>query len=132
MIEVIVLGLLFLIPLMWALGVLAELHRTALASAAAAREAGADAARSDGVGPASSAVQRAVARAMIDHGLDPTEADVDWQAGRGFERGSSIEIVVSYPVSVLRAPFLGSVGGPSITVRASHVAVVEPYASRDR
>ena len=40
MIETIVLGLLMLVPLVWLLGVLADVHRTSLAAAAAVRAAG--------------------------------------------------------------------------------------------
>jgi hypothetical protein len=130
LIESVLLGLLFLIPLVWALGVLAELHRAALASSAAVREAGIDAARATEVGAAGRAVEDAVARAFADEGLDPKRAHVVWSAGAGLDRGGTIEVEVSYPVTVLQAPLLGRIAGPSIWVEAEHAVRIDPYRSR--
>jgi hypothetical protein len=127
--EVMLLGLLFLIPLIWAIGVLAELHRAALASSAASREAGLDAARSADLLEAGRAIDDAVARAFTDVGLEPEDAQVVWSAGSGLERGGAVEVEVTYPVTVLQAPFLGQVSGPSIWVRAVHSVRVDPYRS---
>ena len=129
--EVILLGLLFLIPLIWALGVLSELHRAALASSAAARDAGLDAARSADLVEAGAAVDEAVARAFADVGLDPQDARVRWSAGAGLTRGGAIEVEVTYPVTVLQAPLLGHVSGPSISIRAVHSVRVDPYRSAE-
>ncbi len=129
-VETLLLGLLLLVPLVWALGVLSELHRAALAGAAAAREAGFDAARSATTAEAQRRIDAAVAGAFADHGLDPAAARVEWTT-RGLERGGSVEVRVSYPTPVVQAPFLGSVSGPAVWVRASHVARVDPYRSRE-
>ena len=129
LIETLLLGLLLLVPLIWGLGVLSELHSAALATTAAAREAGFDAARATSAGEAERRVDEAVARALIDHGVDPARARVEWSAS-ALERGAAVEVRVSYEVPVLQAPFLGSVGGPSISVNATHVARVDPYRSR--
>ena len=129
LVEAILLGLLFFIPLMWLLGVLADLHRGALASSAAAREAGVSAARQAGPDEMDAVVDRAVAQAFRDHGLDPRRAEVRVRTGGGI-RGAAVEVVVGYDVTVLQAPFLGRVSGPSIEVTARHVARVDPYASR--
>ena len=130
MIETMLLGLLLLLPLLWVLGVLADLQRGALASAAAAREAGFEAARSDDVADADRAVRDAVHQAFVDHGLPPNAAKVDWSSDPGLPRGGRVEIRISYPVTVMQAPFLGRVAGPSIWVDASHVATIDPYRSR--
>lgn len=130
LIETVLLGLLLLIPLVWALGVLAELHRAALASSAAAREAGIDAARSSQHVLAGRAVDDAVARAFADEGLDPKGAHVVWSAGAGLDRGGTVEVEVSYPVTVLQAPLLGRIAGPSIWVKAVHAVRIDPYRSR--
>lgn len=132
LIETVLVGLLFLAPLLWALGVLSELHRGALAAVAAAREAGFDAARSATLAEATVAVDRAVGRAFADHGLEPEEADVRWAADRLLARGGTVEVEVVYSVPVLQAPLLGRVTTPSIDVRASHVARIDPYRSRER
>jgi hypothetical protein len=129
MIETILLGLLLLVPLMWTLGVLADIHRTALAATAAVREAGFEAARSTGGAHAARAVDRAVAHAFANQGLDPSAARVRVVTG-GLARGAPVEIEISYPVTVVQAPLLGRVSGPSIWIRARHVARVDPYRSR--
>jgi hypothetical protein len=129
LIETLLLGLLLLAPLIWGLSVLSELHRAALATTAAAREAGFDAARAATTPEAQRRIDAAVAGAFADHGLDPSEARVEW-ASRELDRGGDVEIRVSYATPVFQAPFLGSVSGPSISVNALHVARVDPYRSR--
>jgi hypothetical protein len=131
LIETLLLGLLFLVPIVWMLGVLADLHRVALAATAAARDAGIDAARASNLTTADRAVDAAVARAFKDQGLDPSEANVAWSAGATLERGGSVEVRVSYPVTILQAPFLGQVTGPSVWVNAEHAARTDPYRSAD-
>lgn len=128
LVETILLGLLLLVPLIWTLGVLADIHRTALAATAAAREAGFEAARTTSHGTARRAVDRAVAQAFANQGLDP--AGVRVQMSGRIERGAAIEVRIAYPVTVLQAPLLGRVAGPSVWVRARHVARVDPYRSR--
>lgn len=128
LVETLLLGVLLLVPLIWALGVLSELHRAALATTTAAREAGFDAARTTTPGEAQARIDAAVTAALIDHGVDPSGARVEWTSD--LERGGRVELRVSYDVPVLQAPLLGSVTGPSISVSASHVARVDPYRSR--
>jgi hypothetical protein len=130
LIETVLVGLLLMVPLIWLLGVLADMHRGALASTAAAREAGADAARATSVTEAERAIDAAIAQAFRDHGLDPASAQVSWSAPRGFERGAAVEIEITYPVTMLQAPFLGSVAGPSVDVSARHAARIDPFRSR--
>lgn len=129
MVETILLGLLLLVPLIWGLGVLSELHRAALATTAAAREAGFDAARATTPLEAQRRARSAVAAALADHGLDPAGVSIHLSPGR-LERGSVVQVRVGYEVPVLQAPFLGTVAAPSISVSASHVARVDPYRSR--
>jgi hypothetical protein len=130
-VETLLLGLLLLVPLIWILGVLADLHRSALAATAAVREAGADAARSTNLGVADRAVDLAVARAFADQGLDASDAQVTWTSDSGLARGGTVEVRVSYPVTVLQAPLLGKVAGPSVWVDARHVARIDLFRSRD-
>ena len=131
LVESILLGLVLLLPLLWALGVLAQLHSAALASTAAVREAAFDAARTSDVAGADRAIRRAVARAFDDNGLEPGRALVRWTSPTGLERGGTVEIRVQYPVSVLQWPFIGSFGGPAIRVEASHIARLDPFRSRE-
>jgi hypothetical protein len=129
LLESILVGLLLLVPLLWALTVLADLHRGALAATAAVREAGFDAARASDRASAEEAVEGAVAAAFVDHGLDPGAAHSTWSAPSGLTRGGLIEVRVSYPVAVFRAPFLGEVSGPSVAINASHVTLIDPFRS---
>lgn len=129
LIETVLVALLLMVPLVWLLGVLADMHRGALASTAAAREAGADAARATSTEDAQRSVESAVAQAFRDHGLDPGRAQVAWSSA-GLERGGAVEIEVTYAVTVLQAPLLGQVAGPSLEISARHVARVDPFRSR--
>jgi hypothetical protein len=127
--EALLLGLVLLVPLLWLLGILSDLQRGALASSAAAKEAGVEAARWGDATVMEEVVNRTVSQVFRDHGLDPRDAEVVLRGG-GAGRGSAVEVIVGYDVTVLQAPFLGRVSGPSIEVTASHVARVDPYASR--
>jgi hypothetical protein len=129
LIESLLLGILLLVPLIWALGVLADLHRSALATAAAAREGGFEAAQASSDSAASAVVDAAIVRALLDGGIDPTQARASWTAIPRLERGAAVEVEVSYPVTVLQAPLLGRVAGPSIWVTSRHVARIDPYRS---
>lgn len=130
LIESLLLGMLLIIPIVWVLMVLADVHRSALATTSASREAGFDAARSSDLPAAAKSVERAAELALRNHGLDADESNVRWTAPDGLERGARIEVHVAYPVSVVRFPFLGEVSGPSVWVRSTHIARVDPFASR--
>lgn len=130
LIETLLLGLIMMAPLLWGLGILADLHKSALATSAAAREAGFEAARSIDPRDAKNSADIAIATALKDHGLDPSRARVEWAIG-GLVRGSAVEVVVSYPVPVVAAPFLGEVtSGPAIWTHAKSVARVDRFRSR--
>lgn len=130
LIETILVGLLFMVPLIWLVGVLADVHRGALASTAAAREAGMEAARATSTADAERAIDIAVAEAFRDHGLDPADARVTWSLAPDQQRGGAVVVDVGYAVTVLQAPFLGRVGGPSLDVNARHVARIDQFRSR--
>ena len=130
LIEAVLLGLLLIVPLIWVLGVLSAVHQGALAATSAAREAGVDAARATDLGGASRAVEEAVARAFMDHGLDPAQADVRFSATPHLARGGTVQVVVRYPVDVFSAPLLGEISGPVVWVDARNVTRIEPFGSR--
>jgi hypothetical protein len=104
-------------------------HRSALAATAAAREAGFDAARTSTLRDADGAIAAAVRQALQDQGLDPALVRVRWEAAASLERGDAVEVEVAYPVTVVQAPLLGRVAGPSVWVHARHIARVDPYRS---
>ena len=130
LVEVITVGLLLFLPLLWVFGVLSQLQAGALAATAAAREAGMDAARADDLSGAGAAIDGAVGRAFLDQGLDRERVVVRWDAPEGLVRGGIVEVEVAYPVPVLAAPLLGEVSRPVVWVRARHAARIDPYASR--
>ncbi len=130
LIETLLVGLLLLVPLIWLLGVLADMHRVALASTAAARDAGFAAARADSEIAATEAMDLAVATSFRDHGLDVSDAELDWKVLPRFGRGARFEVRVRYPVTIFQAPFLGRVSGPSVWIDARHSARAHPFISR--
>ena len=130
LVEVLTLGLLLLVPILWMLTVAGQLHSAALATSAAAREGGFEAARSVDVGSASAAVERTVAGALDDQSLNAASAHVDWGPSGSWERGTLLEIEVSYPVPVFQLPFIGAVTDPAIVVTGRHIARLDPYRSR--
>lgn len=130
LLEVIVVGLLLLIPLVWTLTVLSDLHRASLAAAAAVNAAATDAARAPGREAAARAVETGTAGALRDHGIDPRTADVTFRSSR-WTRGGEVLVRVGVPVPVARAPFLGAVtGGPSLWMRATGARRIDPFRSR--
>jgi hypothetical protein len=130
LIESVLLGLLLLVPIIWGLMVLTDVHRAALASTSAAREAGFDAVRSISLSTAEDSIEQAAMLALENHGLDSDEATVRWSAPLGLERGATVEVRVAIPVRVIRLPFADISSGPSVWVRSTHVARVDPFASR--
>ena len=130
LVESILVSLVLLIPIVWGLTVLSEIHKAALASTAAVREAGADAAASTTPESATAAIAAAVRGAFVDEGLDASSAKVGADTPAGLARGGTVVVEVSYPVAVFQAPFLGRVSSPVIWVRATHVARIDPYRSR--
>jgi hypothetical protein len=130
LVETILLSLVLLVPLVWALGVLADVHRGALATTAAAREGALAAARADSFDEALQDLESSIAYALADHGLDFESARVKSSVPRQRTRGALVEVEVAYPVAVLQAPFLGRVAGPSVAVRSANVVRIDPYRSR--
>ena len=125
--EVLVLGMVLILPMMWLLSVLSSVHSAALATNSAVREVGALVARSlDGP----EGVDHVVKDALRNHGLDPAGGMFDLEARDGFTRGATVKIDVSYKVPVFDPPFLSMNLGPVITVRSRHLARVDPYRSR--
>lgn len=128
MLEAVLVGIVLFVPLVWSLGVLSDLHRSALAVSAATRDAGDEAARASSAEEAGRNAERAVVEALTDHGLDASDAEIELSLG-DIERGR-VRVSIAFPVAIGRFPILGDVGGPSIWVRARHDAIVQPYASK--
>ena len=128
LVEVILLLLVTFVPLVSLLGALSRVHRAALAVTAATREAGTAATSATGATARKAATSAAVA-AMEDQGLPAASMRISLSTSTRFERGAEIHVRVAYPVPVLGIPFIAKAAGPSIWVRASHTAHVDPYRS---
>ena len=50
----------------------------------------------------------------------------------GFGPGAEVQVVVTYRVPVARLPFLGEVGGPGVTIGATHHTRVDRYRGLGR
>lgn len=130
LIEAMLLGLVFIVPLIWLLAVSAEIHGAVLGTSSAAREAGFEAGRSVDVVAADRRVSESVARSIADHGLETERARVEWVPAPDWHRGGSVEVVVSYRVPVFQFPLLGAVGEPTVVVSGRHIATIDRYRSR--
>ena len=132
LIEALLLGMLLLVPVVWMLSVFSELHAAALGTTSAAREAAFEAARSPDAIEADRQVTRMTDRSIADLGLNPDLVEVTWAPARGWARGATIEVLVTYRVPAFQAPLLGHITEPAIAVSARHVATIDRYRSRDR
>lgn len=127
--DAFLIGLILTVPLLWMLMVVSSLHRTALASTSAAREAGLVASRAAAAGDAHRGARAAISRSLSERGVDPDTStmSLSWAP----DRDAAVRVEIKIPVRVLTIPFLGRPVGPTIWVRANHVAHVDPYRSVD-
>jgi hypothetical protein len=145
-VELLVVFLTLVVPLVYAMVVMADVQRALLATSSAAREAG----RVYVTGPDRVEAERragvAYRQVLATYGIragDPAAgmrlragcpAEAEAEAGAvgegcavGFGPGAEVEIVVTYRVPVARLPFLGAVTGPGVTVGATHHTRVDRY-----
>ncbi len=131
-VEFVVVFLALLVPLVYVIAVMADVQRGMLATSSAAREVGRVYVTAADRGDARVRVERAYAEVLGNYGLRPgggrdrLEVAAGCPAGApaacaaGFGPGAEVRVVVTYRVAVARLPFLGAVGGPSVTVGATH------------
>jgi hypothetical protein len=143
-VELLVVFLTLLVPLVYAMVVMADVQRALLATSSAAREAG----RVYVTGSDRLAAERRAAQAYREvlgtYGIragDPKAAmrvRVGCPAGvgsgcvGGFGPGAEVQVVVTYRVPVARLPFLGAVAGPGVTIGATHHTRVDRYRGLGR
>jgi len=131
-VEFVVVFLALLVPLVYAVAVVADVQRALLATSSAAREVGRVYVTAADRGGARGRVERAYAEVLGNYGLrsgggrDRLEVTAECPASApaacagGFGPGAEVRVVVTYRVAVARLPFLGAVAGPSVTVGATH------------
>jgi hypothetical protein len=138
-VELSVVFLTLVVPLVYAMVVMADVQRAMLATSSAAREAGrvyvTGSSRLDAERRAGSAYREVLATFGVRAG-DPRAAMRVW-AGcppgapggceGGFGPGAEVRVVVSYRVPVARLPFLGAVAAPNLTVGSTQHSRVDRY-----
>jgi hypothetical protein len=143
-VELLVVFLTLLVPLVYAMVVMADVQRALLATSSAAREAGrvyvTGSSRLDGERRAGLAYREVLATYGIRAG-DP-RAGIRLRTGcppgvppgcvGGFGPGAEVRVVVTYRVPVVRLPFLGAVAAPNLMIGATHHTRVDRYRGLGR
>jgi hypothetical protein len=143
-VELLVVFLTLLVPLVYAMVVMADVQRALLATSSAAREAG----RVYVTGPDRPEAERragvAYREVLASYGIragDP-RAGMRLRAGcpaeavpgcaGGFGPGAEVRVEVTYRVPVARLPFLGAVAGPGIRIGATHHTRIDRFRGPGR
>lgn len=138
-VELLVVLLGLLVPLVYAIGVMADVQRALLASSSAAREVGRVYVTGGGRLDAERRAAVAYREVLANYGYrvdDPRAGmrlEVRCAVGApsacvgGFGPGAEVRVVATYQVPVARLPFLGAVAAPSLRVGATHRTRVDRY-----
>jgi Flp pilus assembly protein TadG len=138
-VEFVAVFLTLLVPLVYAIAVMADVQRALLAVSTAAREVGRVYVTAPGPAEASERAEVAYEDVMRNFGYerrDPrahvavrTQCPPAAPAGCGGELGPGMEVtvVVTYRVPVARLPLVGAVAGPDFPVGATHHTRVDRY-----
>jgi Flp pilus assembly protein TadG len=138
-VEFLAIFLTLIVPVLYAIGVMAEVQRALLAVSTAAREAGRAYATASGSADALARAGGAYEEVMRNFGYTtadprahivlrtgcPTEAPP--VCTEGFGPGTEVTVVVTYRVPVARVPFVGAIAGPNLRVGATHHTRVDRY-----
>jgi hypothetical protein len=138
-VELLVVFLTLVVPVVYAMLVVADVQRALLATSSAAREAGrvyvTGASRVDAERRAGAAYREVLATYGLRAG-DPRAA-MRLRAGcpageavgctAGFGPGAEVQVEVTYRVPVARLPFLGAAAAPSLTVGATQHTRVDRF-----
>jgi hypothetical protein len=131
--------LVLLVPLVYALVVVADVQRALLATSSAAREAGRVYVTASGRAEAERRAAVAYREVLANFGLragDPRAAlrlEASCPGGApvgcagGFGPGAEVRVVATYQVPVARLPLVGALGVPSVTVGATQRSRVDPF-----
>jgi hypothetical protein len=138
-VELLVVFVTLLVPLVYAMVVMADVQRALLATSSAAREVGRVYVTGSDRRDAERRAGLAYREVLGTYGMDAgsPRAGMRLQVGcpagvgsgcvDGFGPGAEVRVVVTYRVPVARLPFLGAVAGPGLTVGATHHTRVDRF-----
>jgi Flp pilus assembly protein TadG len=142
-VEFVAVFLTLVVPVVYAIAVMADAQRALLAVSTAAREAGRAYVTASGSADALERAGGAYEDVMRNFGYttgDP-RAHIALRAGcpagtppgcaDGFGPGAEVTVVVTYQVPVARVPFVGAFAGPGIEIGATHHTRVDRYRGLD-
>jgi len=138
-VEFLVVFLALLVPVVYAMVVMADVQRAMLATSSAAREVGRVYVTAADRADAGVRADRAYSDVLASYGLRVGEgrdrlalaagcpAGAPGVCGGGFGPGVEVRVLVTYRVPVARVPFLGVVPGPNVVVGATHRTRADRY-----
>jgi hypothetical protein len=137
-VELVVVLLTLLVPLVYAIGVMADVQRALLGTSAAAREAGRVYVTAPDGAEASRRAAVASREVLANYGARPGDPGVVTRlavrcppgavgCAGGFGPGAEVRVVVTWRVPVARLPFVGAVAGPAVTVGATQHTRVDRF-----
>jgi len=138
-VELLVVLLALVVPLVYAMVVMADVQRAMLATSSAAREVGRVYVTAADGAEAEVRAGRAYADVLASYGLRrgvgrdrlglaaACPPDARQGCGGGFGPGVEVRVVVTYRVPVARLPFMGGLGGSGVVVGATHRTRADRY-----
>jgi len=127
------------VPLVYAIVIMADVQRAMLATSTAAREVSRLYVTADTRADAEQRARIAFRDTLANYRYSPTDPRAHLQldsrcpasappaCADGFGPAAEIRVVVTYRVPIARIPFLGVAAGPSLTVGATHHTRVDRY-----